>query len=131
MRLPQPLWLPLLALPLGGCWIDAAIGPAAVVTGTSIILIGRTPTDVLASLATGRDCSVVNYERRLPYCMELPGPPPPAPFCTPSLGRADCWTMPPPGAPLRGIADPPRPPEPPAPGPRWSLDTMLNGPISR
>jgi hypothetical protein len=132
MRLPpRPALAALLALPLGGCWIDAAVGPSAVVTGTSLILIGRTPVDVVASLATGQDCSVVNRERRLPYCMDPPAPPPPPPFCTPSLGRVDCWTVPPPGAPLRGVADPPRnPPPPTAPRPRWGLDTLLGAPVS-
>jgi hypothetical protein len=132
MRLPPRFWLPLLALPLGGCWVDSAIGPSAVVNGASIVLIGRTPVDVVASLATGRDCSVVNHERRLPYCMEPAAPPPPTPFCTPSLGRVDCWTVPPPGAPLRGVADPPRLAAPqPAPPPRWGLDTLLGGGVSR
>ncbi|PWS37847.1 hypothetical protein DFH01_00575 [Falsiroseomonas bella] len=117
-----------LTLPLGGCWIDAAIGPAAVVSGTSVILIGRTPVDAVATLATGRDCSVVNRERRLPWCLEPPAPPPPTPFCTPSLGRVDCWTVPPPGAPLRGVADPPRAPAPPTEtGPRRGLDILLGG----
>jgi hypothetical protein len=132
MRLPpRPTLLPLLALPLGGCWVDAAIGPAAVVSGTSVILIGRTPVDAVATLATGRDCSVVNLERRLPWCLEPPAPPQPPPFCTRSLGRVDCWTVPPPGAPLRGVADPPRPAEPPtATGPRRGLEILLGGGVS-
>jgi hypothetical protein len=96
----------LLALP--GCGLESSIGPSAVVMGTSLILIGKTPVDVVASLVTGENCSAVHVERRQPWCQAPPGPPPPPPFCTPSLGRVDCWTAPPPGAPLLGVADPAR-----------------------
>jgi hypothetical protein len=107
-RLARPVPLLLAALALGGCTLDAAIGPAAVVMGTSLILIGKTPADVVASVVTGENCSAVHLERRQPWCLAAPGPPEPAPFCTRSLGRVDCWTVPPQGAPLRGVADPPR-----------------------
>jgi hypothetical protein len=95
---------PLLALPLGGCLLESALGPAAVVGATSLVLIGKTPVDVVASLATGRNCSAVNLERRDPYCLAHPGPPEPAPFCTRTIGQVDCWTTPPPGT-GRGLAD--------------------------
>ena len=94
----------LLALP--GCALEPAIGPAAVVSGVSLAITGKTPLDHVASLATGEDCSAVRYERRGPWCLPHPGPPPPLPYCTRSLGSVDCWTVPPPGAALRGVADP-------------------------
>ncbi len=97
---------------LGGCQIGptvaATAGPALVVTGASLVLTGRTPVDHVASLATGRDCSLVRVERRESWCAPLPAPPPPTPFCTRSLGSADCWTTRPFDA-GRQVADPPAP----------------------
>lgn len=84
-----PLLLPLL---LGGC---QALAPIAVVGGASVAAIGRSPVDVVASLATGRDCSVVRLDRRESYCAPAEAPPATEPFCTMSLGRADCWIIPP------------------------------------
>lgn len=104
----RPMLL-LLAMPLAGCWIDPALGPTAVVGGTSVVLTGRTPVDHVASWATGQDCSIVRLERRENWCAPPPGPPQPQPFCTRSLGAVDCWTAPPPSAVTqRGVADPPR-----------------------
>jgi hypothetical protein len=98
------MMVPLIAMPLAGCMLEAALGPAAVVGATSLVLIGRTPVDVVASLATGQDCSAVNLERRHPYCLAHPAAPEPPQFCTRSIGRVDCWTVPPQGA-TRGVAD--------------------------
>ena len=99
-------WLALLALPLAGC--EAALGPAMVVGGASVILTARTPVDHAASLVTGRDCSVLRLERRESWCAPPPGPAPPTPFCTRSLGSVDCWTERPFNA-GRQVADPPAP----------------------
>ena len=98
-----------LALPLllAGC-LEAALGPAAVVGGASLVFTGRTPIDHVASLATGRDCSAVRLERYQPWCAPLPGPPDPQPFCTRSLGSVDCWTRPPDYA-SGQLANPPSP----------------------
>ena len=84
-----PLLLPLL---LGGC---EALAPIAVASGASVAAIGRSPVDVVVSLATGRDCSVVRLDRRQSYCAQAETPPATEPFCTMSLGRADCWIVPP------------------------------------
>lgn len=84
-----PLLLPLL---LGGC---EALAPIAVASGASVAAIGRSPVDVVVSLATGRDCSVVRLDRRQSYCAQAEAPPATEPFCTMSLGRADCWIIPP------------------------------------
>jgi hypothetical protein len=42
------------------------------------------------------------------YCAPVPPPPGPPPYCTPSLGRVDCWVTPPPSIPMqRGVVDGP------------------------
>jgi hypothetical protein len=84
-----PLLLPLL---LGGC---QALAPFAVAGGATVAAIGRSPVDVVVSYATGRDCSVVRLDRRESYCAQAEQPPAAEPFCTMSLGRADCWIVPP------------------------------------
>lgn len=99
---------PLLLLALGACALESAFGPAAVVTGASLVFTGRTPLDHMASLATGEDCSAVRWERHGPWCAPPPAPPGPPPYCTRSIGSVDCWTARPPGASLRGVADPGR-----------------------
>ncbi|MBR0647684.1 hypothetical protein, partial [Plastoroseomonas hellenica] len=85
-----------------------AAGPIAVVAGGSVAVMGRTPVDVVASLVTGRDCSVVRLDRRQSYCAPTEEPPAAQPYCTRSLGSVDCWTVPPHGRPpYRGVADGP------------------------
>lgn len=82
----------LLVLMVGGC---QALAPVAVVGGATVAAIGRSPVDVLASYATGRDCSIVRLDRRESYCAPAEAVPRAEPFCTMSLGRADCWIVPP------------------------------------
>lgn len=83
-------------------------GPSLVTNGAALVLTGRTPLDHVASLVTGRDCSVVRVERREGWCAPLSVPPPPAAYCTRSLGSTDCWTTRPVNA-GRQMADPPQP----------------------
>lgn len=103
-------------LPLAACGGDA-IGPMLFVTGGSIMLIGRTPADVVVSAITRSDCSAVYIDSGQPYC-RTDVPPAPTPFCTRSLGSVDCWTVAPPPEvpPQRQVADSP-PPAPPLPRP--------------
>ena len=93
-----------LILPLAAC-----DGPAIVATAgvnvAALTLAGRTVPDMAVSAVTGRDCSVVRLDRGQPYCGPVDQAPAAAPFCTRSLGAADCWTVAPPGQ--RGIADAP------------------------
>jgi hypothetical protein len=85
-----------------------AAGPIAAVAGGSVAVMGRTPVDLVASLVTGRDCSVVRLDRRQSYCAPVEEPPAAQPFCTRSLGSVDCWTVPPHARPpYRGVADGP------------------------
>ncbi|MBU8536243.1 hypothetical protein [Falsiroseomonas tokyonensis] len=106
LLLAVPLALPLLAGCQIGPTVSATAGPVLVASGASLILTGRTPVDHVASWATGRDCSLVRVERRESWCAPEPSPPTPQPFCTRSLGAADCWTVPPLTG-QRGVADPP------------------------
>jgi hypothetical protein len=99
----------LLILPLGGCWVDPLVGPAAVTNGAFLVVTGKTPLDHVAGWVSGRDCSAVRVERHGPWCVAPPGPPGPPPYCTRSLGAVDCWTARPAEAPARGVADPPAP----------------------
>ncbi len=98
MRLPslivRPL-APLLAVAaLAGCGTWAA--PVAVLSAASfgpVPVIQRTPGDVVASVLTGRDCSIVRLDKQESYCKE-PELPRRQPYCTRSLGVVDCWIDP-------------------------------------
>jgi hypothetical protein len=105
MRRRPFVFLPLLLL--AAC-DPASLGATAAVGVGSVVVIGRTPVDAVASLASGRDCSVVRLDRGQSYCRAVEPPPAPPPYCTRSLGRVDCWREPPLALPLqRGVADGP------------------------
>lgn len=91
---------PALALPLllCGCMAESLIGPAAVVSGASLVVTGRTPLDHVAGWVTGLDCSAVRLERHGPWCL-APAAPPPQPLCARTLGSVDCWLPAAPAAP--------------------------------
>ena len=107
-----------LILPLAAC-----DGPAIVATAgvniAALTLAGRTVPDMAVSAVTGRDCSLVRLDRGQPYCgPEETAAAAPAPFCTRSLGAADCWLAPPVATPAyRSVADAPR--AAPQAGVRW------------
>jgi len=92
-----PLLLPLVALT--GC-IEALTPPMGVaqavgaVTVGSISTIQRTPIDAAYSLVTGKDCSVVRLDQGKTYCRPVEPLPDAIPYCTRSLGVADCWQDP-------------------------------------
>ena len=126
MARPSPLFAMMTALagaalPLGGCNVGPMLTISGSVTAGSLIVTGKTPEDHLAGWLTGMDCSSVRFEQRRPWCIPHGEPPGPPPFCTRSIGSIDCWTAPPAGAPLRGVADPGPFPEPPPglPGRPW------------
>jgi hypothetical protein len=82
-------------LSLAGCHPAATPFVAGAAAGAaSIAIIGRTPIDAVYSLAAGRDCSIVYLDRGGPYCKRPLPPPTAAPFCTRTLGTADCFTEP-------------------------------------
>ena len=106
-RVRRHLFPALCLLALAGCEYSEPIG-AGLAVG-SIVVFGRAPTDMAVSAATGRDCSIVNLDRREPYCRPREQPPEPQPFCTRSLGVVDCWDVGKrPLNPPRDVADGPR-----------------------
>jgi hypothetical protein len=107
MRPTRPALLLLLPLALGGC-DPTAVGIAAVATGGTVAVMGRTPFDGLVSIVTGKDCSAVRLDRGRTYCASEQPPPTPPPYCTRSIGSVDCWVAPPFTIPPRpGLADGP------------------------
>lgn len=109
MRIPARPLLLLCPLLLAGC-----DGPGLFALGAvnvaSLTLTGRAVPDLVVSGVTGRDCSVARLDRERSYCGPSNDPPPPAPFCTRSLGSVDCWTQAPLASPAhRGVADAPTP----------------------
>src|SRR5690242_13694503 len=86
--------LPLLLLTAcGGTPEQILTGVAALNIG-SIVVIQRSPADALVSVVSGKDCSVVRLDQGKSYCRETEPPPETPPFCTRSLGVADCWRDP-------------------------------------
>jgi len=90
---------------LPGCGAAAWLAAG---TGASLAAIQRDPVDAMVSAVSGRDCSIARIGRAGDYCRRDEAPAPP-PYCTRSLGWADCWTRRDPfGARQREIADGPR-----------------------
>ncbi len=89
-------WALCLLVLLGGCGADPVTMTAVAVgvTAGSVAVIGRTQVDAVLSLATGRDCSAVRLEQGKTYCRAVEEPPAAQPYCTHSLGVADCWADP-------------------------------------
>jgi hypothetical protein len=85
-----------LLLLLTGCGFT----PEQLLTGAvggvvgSIAVIHRSPFDALYSMVTGKDCSVVRLDEGKSYCRPVEPLPEPQPFCSRSLGVANCWQDP-------------------------------------
>jgi hypothetical protein len=95
-------------LACGLCGCEAAVAPLAVASLVSIATIKRDPADVVVSLVTGLDCSIVRMARGKNYCQAMAPPPSPPRYCTHSLAGIDCWDSPNPfGYPQREVADGP------------------------
>ncbi len=93
---------------LAGCGPEAAGAFVGANIG-SIAVFQRSPPDILFSLITGKDCSIVRLDQGKTYCA-LPEQARAQPFCTRSLGTVDCWVDPErlPGA-YRQVGDAPAP----------------------
>lgn len=105
------IWRMLPLLLLSGCGLppEAMVTIFGGVTVGSVAILGRTPVDAVYSAVTGRDCSLVRWEKGQSYCRPMEPPPAPPPFCTRSLGVVNCWQDPaslPPGQ--KSVADGPR-----------------------
>ena len=75
---------------------------------TAVTVFHRDIVDLVVSSVSGRDCSIVRLDRGQSYCRPLDPPAEPPPYCTRTLGLAECWATPlmlpnPP----RGLADGP------------------------
>lgn len=69
--------------------VAVAAGAAA-----SVAVFGRSPVDLAWSLASGRDCSIVHWDRGERYCKPMAAPPEAPRFCTRTLGTAECFADP-------------------------------------
>jgi len=91
--------LPLMALVIlsvSGC------GTFLAVEGTSAVLSGKTASDHVVSLFSGKDCSVAHSEQGRAYCSEDEiQQPQPTLYCYKTLAAVTCYTKP----------DPSRPPD--------------------
>lgn len=84
------------ALPLAGCnvpWLEPG-GALLAANAAAIPVVHRDLFDVVYSVFTGRDCSIVRLDKSQSYCRPIEPPPVPPPFCTRSLGTVDCWSDP-------------------------------------
>jgi len=90
---PLPLLILLLLTGCGATPEQVLTGVGAVGIG-SITVLQRSPFDAVVSLASGKDCSIVRLEQNKSYCRPVEPPPEPPPYCTRSLGVADCWRDP-------------------------------------
>jgi hypothetical protein len=80
---------------LTGCGAPEQMATGAVGLGVgSIAVIQRSPLDAVYSTLSGRDCSIVRLDQGKSYCRPTEPPPEPLPYCTRSLGVADCWRDP-------------------------------------
>ena len=94
VRIPLSLLALAAAAPLAACGTWA--GPVGAIAGAglaSVAVIQRTPGDLVASVVTGRDCSLVRLDKQQSYC-KPPETTPRTPYCTHSLGVVDCWIDP-------------------------------------
>lgn len=93
----RTLLLLALLLPLTACggvaW-TTPVGAAAGVNLVSVIVLHRSVFDILWSLASGEDCSIVRLDQGKSYCKPREPEPPPLPYCTQTLGWVDCWSDP-------------------------------------
>ncbi|HVZ08055.1 hypothetical protein [Rhodopila sp.] len=92
------LWLLLLVLagPLGGCGMPAELMSAGAIAGVvgTVAVFGRSPADLVVSLVSGKDCSIVRLDEGKSYCKPVEPPPRQPEFCTRTLGVVDCWSDP-------------------------------------
>jgi hypothetical protein len=91
-----------------GASVPPAAASLALADGASVMVFHRGLVDFVVSAIKGEDCSIVHVDRGTDYCREPAPPAAPPPYCTRTLGVANCWASPqlfkdPP----RGLADGP------------------------
>jgi hypothetical protein len=77
---------------VGGCASPEPSGALLAANAAAIPVFHRDIFDILYSVITGKDCSVVRLDKMQSYCRPPEPPPEPPPYCTRSLGTVDCWT---------------------------------------
>ena len=92
-RMVRSLVLVLLLTGCGATPEQVATGVVGVGVG-SIAVMQRSPFDALYSIVSGKDCSVVRLDQGKSYCRPKEPEPEVPPYCTRSLGVADCWRDP-------------------------------------
>lgn len=78
---------------LAACHPAPLVAVGAVETA-NVAVFGKTSVDMVYSAVSGRDCSVVRLDQGQSYCRPKPGAPPAEPFCTRTLGQAQCFRDP-------------------------------------
>jgi len=92
----------------------------------SYVVFQRSVFDAVYSFVTGKDCSLVNLERRGEYCRSV-AVASPEPFCVRTIGEVDCWTVANPYGPQRPVTDTPARPAS-REALRWSLSPFRPSP---
>ena len=72
---------------------EVAVGGASLM---SVIYAGKTPLDYPAGAVSGQDCSLLNIEKKEPYCQEWASQGGGAVmlYCYSTLGRPECYENP-------------------------------------
>ena len=85
----------LLALGLLG-WVGACslVPPIAALEGASAWGTGKTVSDHVISISSGKNCSTVRREIGRTYCEEDEANPPTTVYCYPTLGEVTCYNRP-------------------------------------
>ena len=84
-----------LLLPLAACHPPATPAVAfAAADIASIATFHRDGFDLVYSLLSGRDCSIVRLDAGKSYCKPIEPPPAPPRFCTRTLGQPECFADP-------------------------------------
>jgi hypothetical protein len=66
----------------------------AAAEAVSVATFHRDGFDLAYSLVSGRDCSIVHFEQGQSYCKPREAKPAAPPFCTRTLGTAECFADP-------------------------------------
>lgn len=87
-------WMAVAAV-LAGCHPPATPFVAATAANLAMIpVVHRDGFDLVYSLFSGRDCSVVRLDAGQSYCKPVAPPPAPPRFCTRTLGVPECFADP-------------------------------------
>ncbi len=90
----RPFWF-LALLPVAACHPAATpVVAVAAAEAASVATFHRDGFDLLYSVVSGRNCSIVRLDQGKSYCKPVEPPPAPPRFCTRTLGQAECFADP-------------------------------------